>query len=136
MNKILLIIQREYVTRVQKKSFWIASLLAPFLITAIYAIPIWLALRDKEVKRVEVLDQSGILEAKDLTDREIQYQLISGDVDSYKKSFAKQGFAAFVLVKKNILEDPKAVKIFSEKNVSLLLKSSIERIVQNKIRAV
>jgi ABC-2 type transport system permease protein len=136
MNKILLIIQREYVTRVQKKSFWIASLLAPLLITAIYAIPIWLALRDKEVKRVEVLDQSGILEAKDFTDREIQYQLISGDVEVFKKTFAKQGFSAFVLVKTNILEDPGAVQIFSEKNVSLPLKSSIERIVQNKIRSV
>jgi ABC-2 type transport system permease protein len=136
MNKILLIIQREYVTRVQKKSFWIASLLAPFLITAIYAIPIWLALRDKEVKKVEVLDQSGILEAKDFTDREIQYLLISGDLETYKKTFAKQGFSALVVVKKNILEDPRAVQIFSEKNVSLPLKSSIERIVQNKMRAV
>lgn len=136
MNKILLIIQREYVTRVRKKSFWIASLLAPFLITAIYAIPIWLALRDKEVKKVEVLDQSGILEAKDFTDREIQYQLISGDLETFKKNFAKQGFSALVVVKKNILEDPRAVQIFSEKNVSLPLKSSIERIVQNKIRAV
>ncbi|MEY3854760.1 MAG: hypothetical protein RIS68_774 [Bacteroidota bacterium] len=136
MNKILLIIQREYVTRVQKKSFWIASLLAPLLITAIYAIPIWLALRDKEVKRVEVLDQSGILEVKDFTDREIQYQLISGDVEAFKKTFAKQGFSALVVVKNTILEDPRAVQIFSEKNVSLPLKSSIERIVQNKIRAV
>ncbi len=92
MNKILLIIQREYVTRVQKKSFWIASLLAPLLITAIYAIPIWLALRDKEVKRVEVLDQSGILEAKDFTGREIQYELISGDVEAFKKTFANKDF--------------------------------------------
>ena len=64
MNKILLVIQREYFTRIQKKSFWIASLLGPLLITAIYAVPIWLAMQDKEVKRVEILDESGLFQTK------------------------------------------------------------------------
>lgn len=58
MDKILLIISREYFTRIQKKSFWIASLLTPLLITAIYAIPIWLATREAELKKVQLIDQS------------------------------------------------------------------------------
>ena len=62
MNKILLVIQREYLTRIQKKSFWVASLLGPILITAIYAVPIWLAMQDKDVKRVEILDESGLFQ--------------------------------------------------------------------------
>ena len=70
MNKIILVIQREYVTRVLKKSFWVSSLLAPVLITVIYAIPIWLAMKDKEVKKVAILDQSHLWSSADLQDKE------------------------------------------------------------------
>ena len=40
MNKILLVIQREYLTRVKKPSFWILTLVVPILLAGVYAIPI------------------------------------------------------------------------------------------------
>ena len=135
MNKILLVIQREYLTRVQKKSFWIASLLGPILITAIYAIPIWLAMQDKEVKRIEILDESGLFQAKDLVDKEVEFKLVNKPAAELKASFSKEGFVAFVHLPKNIVSDSKEIKIYSEKNLSLPLKSSIERVIEKKVRA-
>ena len=135
MNKILLVIQREYLTRVQKKSFWIASLLGPILITAIYAIPIWLAMQDKEVKRIEILDESGLFQAKDLVDKEVDFKLVNKPAAELKASFSKEGFVAFVHLPKNIVSDSKELKIYSEKNLSLPLKSSIERVIEKKVRA-
>lgn len=135
MNKILLVIQREYLTRVQKKSFWIASLLGPILITAIYAIPIWLAMQDKEVKRIEILDESGLFQAKDLVDKEVEFKLVNKPAAELKASFSKEGFVAFVHLPKNIVSDSKELKIYSEKNLSLPLKSSIERVIEKKVRA-
>ena len=44
MNNIPLVIRREYVTRVRKKSFWILTLIVPILLALVYAIPIYLAL--------------------------------------------------------------------------------------------
>lgn len=135
MNKILLVIQREYLTRIQKKSFWIASLLGPILMTAIYAVPIWLAMQDKEVKRIEILDESGLFQAKDLVDKEVEFKLVTKPADALKKTFAKEGFVAFVHLPANILTDSKELKIYSEKNLSLSLKSSIERVIEKKVRA-
>jgi len=86
MNKILLVIQREYMTRVLKKSFWISSLLAPVLITAIYAIPIWLAMKDKEVKKVAILDQSHLWKASDLQDKELVFTFVSKSETALKTS--------------------------------------------------
>jgi ABC-2 type transport system permease protein len=96
MNKILLVIQREYLTRIQKKSFWVASLLGPILITAIYAVPIWLATQDKEVKRIEILDESGLFQMSDLVDKEVEFKLVKKPVSDLKSSFTKEGYAAFV----------------------------------------
>jgi ABC-2 type transport system permease protein len=135
MNKILLVIQREYLTRIQKKSFWIASLLGPILITAIYAIPIWLAMQDKEVKRIEILDESGLFQTKDLVDKEVDFKLVNKPAAELKKTFTEEGFVAFVHLPKNILSDSKELKIYSEKNLSLPLKSSIERVIEKKVRA-
>ena len=136
MNKILLVIQREYLTRIQKKSFWIASLLGPILITAIYAVPIWLAMQDKEVKRIEVVDESGLFQTADLVDKEVEFKLVNKPVAELKSNFAKEGYTALVHLPKDILTNGKDLKIYSEKNLSLSLKSSIERVIEKKVRAV
>ncbi|MEN9295988.1 MAG: hypothetical protein RJA42_254 [Bacteroidota bacterium] len=136
MNKILLVIQREYLTRIQKKSFWIASLLGPILITAIYAVPIWLAMQDKEVKRIEVVDESGLFQTADLVDKEVEFKLVKKPVADLKANFAKEGYTALVHLPKDILTNGRDLKIYSEKNLSLSLKSSIERVIEKKVRAV
>ncbi|MBR9859192.1 ABC transporter permease [bacterium] len=63
MRKIPLVILREYLTRVKKKSFIIMTLLAPFLISGFYALMIWISINDNvgsSVKHMVVVDQSGI----------------------------------------------------------------------------
>jgi len=134
MNKILLIIQREYITRVLKKSFWISSLLAPILITAIYAIPIWLAMKDKEVKRVEILDLSGLWKKSDLVDKEVEFTFITGKEQDLKMTFAAKGYDAFVSIPEDVLTNPKGVHIYSAKNIGMSLKGSVEKLIQNKVR--
>ncbi len=136
MNKILLVIQREYLTRIQKKSFWIASLLGPILITAIYAVPIWLAMQDKEVKRIEVVDESGLFQTADLVDKEVEFKLVNKPVADLKANLAKEGYTALVHLPKDILTNGKDLKIYSETNLSLTLKASIESVIEKKVRAV
>jgi ABC-2 type transport system permease protein len=134
MNKILLVIQREYVTRVLKKSFWISSLLAPVLITAIYAIPIWLAMKDKEQKQIAIFDQSHLLKSADLQDKELVFTFTNVPEQVYKTQFAKSGYDAFVSIPVDVLANPKGVHIYSSKNIGLNLKESVERLIQNKVR--
>jgi ABC-2 type transport system permease protein len=57
MNKIGLIIQREYVTRVRKKSFIIMTIIGPVLFAALIVLPGWLAqVEDKEVLEIAVVE--------------------------------------------------------------------------------
>lgn len=68
MNKILLVIKREYLTRVRKPSFWVLTLLVPILLVALYAIPIYLALKPVEKSVVLVADESGLFGGFDRDD--------------------------------------------------------------------
>ncbi len=121
-------------TRVLKKSFWISSLLAPVLITAIYAIPIWLAMKDKEVKKVAILDQSHLWKASDLQDKELAFTFVSKPEAVFKTQFAAEGYDAFVSVPGDVLTNPQGLHIYSSKNIGLSLKESVERLIQNKVR--
>lgn len=67
-NNIPLVIRREYVTRVRKKSFWILTLIVPILLALVYAIPIYLALRPIDKTVVMVVDESGVFGGLDRDD--------------------------------------------------------------------
>jgi ABC-2 type transport system permease protein len=57
MNKIGLIIAREYSTRIRKKSFIIMTILGPILFAALIIGPTWLAtLEDTDVKEIAVVE--------------------------------------------------------------------------------
>lgn len=60
MNKLFLIIQREYFSRVKKKSFLLMAILGPLLMAGVFIVPIWLAMRDKTDHQILVLDQTGL----------------------------------------------------------------------------
>ena len=58
MNKIFLIIQREYLTRVRRKSFLLLTLLMPVLMVALVFVPIWLGrISSGENRTVMVVDE-------------------------------------------------------------------------------
>jgi len=60
MTKTLIIIQREYLTRVRKKSFVIMTLLTPLLMIALIGMPVWLSeANSAETKEIIVIDQTG-----------------------------------------------------------------------------
>jgi len=62
MNKISLIIRREYLTRVRKKSFIIMSAIGPLLFAALMIAPALLAtIEDKEMREIAVIDESMVL---------------------------------------------------------------------------
>ena len=68
VNKIVLVIKREFLTRVRKPSFWILTIIVPILLAALYAIPIYLALKPAEKSVVMVVDESGLFGGLDRED--------------------------------------------------------------------
>lgn len=94
MNKIFLVIKREYLSRVRKKSFIIMTIAAPLLISAFYGIIIYFAInRDigESEKRIYVADQSGAFKAQLNSKETIKF--IYGDVPDEKntKTFLEEG---------------------------------------------
>lgn len=136
MKNIFLVLKREYLSRVTKKSFIVMTILGPVLIGAMYALIGWAAVSSISNKKIEVLDESGLFKGKFQNSKDISYTYIDGSIDEAKKNFKKSGFDALAYIPADILDNPKNVKIFSEKGVSLELQSGVERTIEREIEKI
>lgn len=84
MNKILLVIRREYATRIRKTSFWVITLLVPLLIGALYAIPLLIASKPLEHAHVLVVDETGLFNHAFQSTKQISYH-DAGSLDYAKE---------------------------------------------------
>lgn len=136
MNKVFLIIRHEYLKRVKKKSFIIMTLLTPILMASIYIIPIFLAMQKDDLKKVEYIDESGLIGQKFVTNEELEFIESKKEISKAKADFPNSGMNALVYIPKTIITDPKGLQIYAEKNVNLSLKSSVEKIVEEEIKNI
>ncbi len=136
MNKIFLIIKREYLVRVKKRSFILLTLLTPLIMTSFVAVPAWLATRTEEAKAIEVLDDSGQFGGKFKNTDERVFNYSTKPLEVAKKDVLSGKSYALVYIPKDILDNPKGLKIFSKKNVSLSLQNALENTVEQEIENV
>lgn len=139
MKNILLVLQREYLVRVKKKSFIIMTFLTPFLFVGFYAAMIWIAIGSTESKTIEVLDESGLFINQFKDTDELKFSYIEESLDSAKTAFTtnkESGVNALVFIPKDVLDNPKDVRIYAAKNVSLDLKSDIEKTIERQIENI
>jgi ABC-2 type transport system permease protein len=133
MHKILLILQREYWTRVRKKSFIVMTLLGPLFFAAMWAVPIWIATQEGDDKVIEVLDESGLFVGKFPSSKSLRFSYINESLDQAKKRVPFGENYGLLYIPKLDIQNPSGISFFSEKNPSLDVVMSIEKTLKNEI---
>jgi len=133
MNKILLIIRREYLTRVKKRSFIVMTILGPLLMAATIIVPVYLATRTDEVKTVAVLDETGIFYQKFKDSDNIKFHYIVSDIATAKANFSKTDDHALLYIPKTEVTLPTNAILYSEKSVNIDVKSYIKNVMTKQI---
>lgn len=134
MSKIGLIITREYLTRVRKKSFIIMTILGPILTIAIYAVPIILAMKGKDQKTIAVIDQTKQFKQSLLSDDEVKYIFSDAKEEDERKQLLGGKYDALLLIPPMSPESPSGVKLLSQKNLSLDLVSDIRKAIEKELK--
>ncbi|WP_339867826.1 ABC transporter permease [uncultured Algoriphagus sp.] len=134
MDKIWLVIQREYVARVKKKSFLLVTLLTPLIFPAIMGIFVWIALEEEDnqaLRIIEVVDDNKLffLESSE------QYAFSFSDINSEEaKKLVQDGDRyGFLHIPKFDIKDPTGISFYGEENPSMSLISYLENNLRKKI---
>ncbi len=139
MNKIWLIIQREYLTRVRKTSFLLTTILVPIIIIGFYAAIIAIAISDtSKMDKVAVIDEDNLFDGKIPADEEqnknIKFDFIKNETEeSFKTKYPKEGYSVFLYIPTLDLHNPAGIRLHSQSAVSMTTKSRIEKTVDKAI---
>ena len=131
MKNIFLVLKREYLVRVRKKSFIVMTFLTPILIAAFYGIIVWAAVGSfkSEHKTIQVIDESGLFKDKFKSDKNTTFELIGGPVATAQKKLKGKEDDLLVHIPADIMENPNGLQIYAEKNIGPMLKNRIEKVV-------
>ncbi len=135
MKKIALIIQREYLSRVKKKSFIVMTFLGPVLIAAMYAFAIFLAVNSDNLsdkKKIVVCDETNTLSNIIKSNAQYEFEFSSLSLASLKSDFDSSGNSYLLYIPQKSINF-EGVKLYSDKQPSLAIVKYIEDQLENTL---
>jgi len=133
MKKVSLIIRREYLTRVRKKSFIVMTIIGPLLMAAMFIVPIYIATISNEMKTVSVIDETGLFFEKFKESDNIKFNYLVSDVGSAKENFSKTGDYALLYIPRTEMSLPTNAILYSKSQVNMNVKSYIKNVMSKRI---
>ena len=139
MKKIWYIIQREYITRVRKKSFILLTLLLPILIGLFMVVMIYIGSNAQEKLTIAVKDESGLFEDKfrgmDVGES-LRFTYLTDNhqsLDSLKNMIALTDYDGLLYIPNLKLEKPAGIAYYSENKLGL---TTEDHIIDNLSEAI
>lgn len=134
MNKIILIIKREYLTRVKKKSFVIMTLLGPLLMAGLMLVPIWLATKDKDMQRIEVVDETKAFINQFENTKELEFKHEFRSIADAKADLYNSKYTSILYIKKT--DNEPIVEMYYKKQPGFSTVNKIENTIEDVMRNI
>lgn len=130
MKKLWLIIQREYLTRVKKKTFILVTLLTPLGFVFITLLSGYLAQGSmNSQKRILVVDQSGILVENDLSNSQYDFDISKKPLNTLDTSYVQMGYDILLDVPPivDLTSTEHKIDFYTKEKLSLIALEQVER---------
>lgn len=136
MNKILLIIQREYLSRVKKKSFIVMTFLTPIIIAGFYGLIIYFSIKGikDKIDKVAVVNENKTLTEKLTSNKNVTYEYVDKSVQNLKKNLGKSDFDYILYLPDFDIEAPKGIELIGKKQAGLTLDGRVSDSIEDLIR--
>jgi len=133
MNKIRLIILREYLTRVRKKSFIVMTFLGPLLMAAVWIVPYYLTTISSDIKMISVLDESSLFYEALEGDESTKFVKAVPNLEEAKAELIKSGNYALLYIPLPQASLPTSAILYSDGQASLDVKKYISNTMKRTV---
>lgn len=117
MHNLYLIIRREYLERVRRKSFIITTILMPLLMIVLMCLPsLIMFLSGPEEKTIAVIDQSSMIAPKLEGDQALKFEVVEDDLEAAKEN---EKYDAVLYIAPGIIEHCDSVRFYSRESSSM-----------------
>ncbi len=137
MNKTLIIIGREFTTRVRKKSFLVLTLVVPILLAGFYAFLMWMLLKnDTQERKIAVINHSELEYPLNQINNTIFEYTDTVLSESSVPEFLKQNdYYAVIRIPSKVMDNPD-IPVYSFSQVPMELKNEIASQLRKKIEDI
>ena len=140
MNKILLIIKREYLSRVRKKSFIVMTILGPILMAALMMTPLLMDNSETEERSIWICDESGLFVSQFENAEDLKTEFFNNPLEEVKALFNESEALALVHIPPTsdslISQIENQVNIFTHKPINLTDRRLISRNIETVIESI
>lgn len=134
MYKILLIIEREYMSRVKKRSFLVATFLLPTLLIGMFALITYLTRQGSDVStQIEVFDESGIFANKFHDSKPVDFSISIQSLAEAKKKTIYDENSFLLVIPKDLTKNK--IELFSQKKAGFQALDVVESQMNDILRA-
>ena len=130
MNKIWLIIKREYLTRVRNKTFILSTFLTPIFFAALIGIIIFITVKNTDKERIAIIDNSGIFKSAIDSVKTIKF-IIDPQADT--SNFDKKGYTAILFTPHAGINNTDTFRVYAKKNFGILAKEVLTNKIHKEI---
>ena len=137
MHKIKLIIAREYLTRVKKKSFLIMTILGPVLLACITLMPVLIEkFSSKDKYKVLIIDEAPQIFKTHLDNtHQIEFVNDSVSLKTAKENFTNYKIDAILYIPADYIKNAHLITVISEKQLGIEFKDGIEELLSKEIES-
>ena len=122
MRKIWLIIKREYLVRVRKKSFIVMTIVGPLLMAALMIVPTYLANENQELRTIAI-EEDGYAFTNKIKDTDLLHfsKIPTEEAILLKNNFSESNYYALLYI------DRDNFTLYSDQQISLSVSKSLEK---------
>jgi ABC-2 type transport system permease protein len=127
MNKIFLVIQREYLVRVRNKTFILSTILTPLLFAGLITTVTVISIKNIDREKIAVIDNTGLLEGNLENTKALTFDFPKA-VDS--TNYIAKGYTAVLYTPGNNRTD---YKLISKKQFGLVAQNELENKINESL---
>jgi len=127
--------QREFLNRVQKKSFLIATILIPLIFPALIGGMVYIFIQQEEAAGkavVEVLDESGRMNLE--TTEKFEFINLTGSLEQAKSAYTNSDHFALLYIPSFELSKPEGLSLYTKETPGVRKMDDLEGLLESRIQ--
>ena len=132
MSKVRLIIKREYLSRVRKKTFILTTILTPLLFIAMIGAVVFITAKNVRDEKLAVVDTQGVLKSNLRNSKAVSYEF-RNDVDT--SNFKSKGFTAILFAPRSGINQTGNFKLVSEKSLNRMTNERVDKDISRALES-
>ncbi|MDL2239345.1 ABC transporter permease [Bacteroidales bacterium OttesenSCG-928-K03] len=141
MGKLSLIIGREYLSRVKKKTFILMTFLTPILLVAMMIIPSVIAVRSEKknaekISVVGIVDESGFYKDVFETNERYVFLILNDDIETEKKNMSSSETEYLLYIPKTEFNIPTGAYIYAKENIPSHVRTYLKNLMAQEAERI